>query len=48
MVFGLIRYSGGIWITVMLGFIRGTSGPNDFGDNPLENRVEPGPIKNLL
>jgi uncharacterized membrane protein YhaH (DUF805 family) len=28
---------GGIWLLVELGFLRGTDGPNRFGDNPLGN-----------
>ena len=32
----LVPFIGGIWILVELGCLRGTDGPNDYGDDPLE------------
>jgi uncharacterized membrane protein YhaH (DUF805 family) len=35
----LIPFIGGIWWFVDLGCLRGTAGPNRFGDDPLEGRA---------
>ena len=32
---GLVPIIGGIWLLVELGFLRGTEGPNQYGDDPL-------------
>lgn len=32
---GLVPIIGGLWILVELGFLRGTEGPNQYGNDPL-------------
>ncbi len=32
---GLVPVIGGIWLLVELGFLRGTEGPNQYGNDPL-------------
>jgi uncharacterized membrane protein YhaH (DUF805 family) len=32
---GLVPLIGGIWLLVELGFLRGTEGPNQYGNDPL-------------
>ena len=32
---GLVPIIGGIWLLVELGFLRGTEGPNQYGNDPL-------------
>jgi uncharacterized membrane protein YhaH (DUF805 family) len=32
---GLVPIVGGIWLLVELGFLRGTEGPNQYGNDPL-------------
>jgi uncharacterized membrane protein YhaH (DUF805 family) len=34
----LIPFIGGIWMLIELGFLRGTDGPNRFGQDPLADR----------
>jgi uncharacterized membrane protein YhaH (DUF805 family) len=36
---GAIFLIGAIWLTIELGFLRGTAGPNDYGPDPLERQA---------
>jgi uncharacterized membrane protein YhaH (DUF805 family) len=39
LVVGAIFLIGAIWLTIELGFLRGTAGPNDYGPDPLERQA---------
>ena len=38
LVFGLASFAVSIWALIELGFLRGTSGPNQYGPDPLDVR----------
>jgi uncharacterized membrane protein YhaH (DUF805 family) len=38
-IVGSVFLIGAIWLTIELGFLRGTQGPNDFGHDPLEGQA---------
>jgi uncharacterized membrane protein YhaH (DUF805 family) len=39
LVVGAVFLIGAIWLTIELGFLRGTAGPNDYGPDPLEGQA---------
>ncbi len=39
LVVGAVFLIGAIWLTIELGFLRGTVGPNDYGPDPLEGQA---------
>jgi uncharacterized membrane protein YhaH (DUF805 family) len=39
LVVGGVFLIGAIWLTIELGFLRGTAGPNDYGPDPLEGQA---------
>lgn len=39
-----IPFIGSLWLLAYLGFVPGTTGPNMYGEDPLDIRAQPGPV----